>query len=157
MLVPKLERDVYPFLLWRLSITSLQHKYASLINIFSLLHRHLINVLVILKSCINRNEQHFLQWRLDIKFLEYQGNNVGFIVNLFKGWGKNQKGQGINYFPFLPPPGFSFLLNVFCKEQIFNVMLKEFRSCYCPAVRGCRRGRCHCSNSWPWAWDHGVS
>lgn len=95
------------------------HKYASLISVGVLLHRHLVNVLVvILKSWINRKEQHFPQWMLNIKFLEYQSNNFDFIVNYFNRQGKTGRDTEL-IISCSSIPSSSFLLNI-CKEQILN-------------------------------------
>lgn len=85
-----------------------------------LLPTHLVNgLVVILKSWINRKEQHFPQWKLDIKFLEYQSNNFDFIVNYFNRQGKMGRGKEL-IISSSDIPSSSFLLNIFCKEQILN-------------------------------------
>lgn len=82
-----------------------------------LLHTHLVNVLVvILKSWINRKEQHFPQWKLDIKFLEYQSNNFDFIVNYFNRQGKTGRDKELIISSSASPIS-SFFLDIFCKEQ----------------------------------------
>lgn len=85
-----------------------------------LLHTHLVNgLVVILKSWIDRKEQHFPQWKLDIKFLEYQSNNFDFIVNYFNRQGKTGRGKEL-IISSSDIPSSSFLLNIFCTEQFLN-------------------------------------
>lgn len=106
----------HPFLPVKGKYPSMPHKYASLITVGVLLHRHLVNVLVvILKSWINRKEQYFPQWKLNIKFLEYQSNNFDFIVNYFNRQGKMGRGKEL-IISCSSIPSSSFLLNIFFKE-----------------------------------------